>query len=51
MTLEAVLAGVGDCVSAVITSFSGNSVLLALLGIGIVSSAAGLFAKLKRSAK
>jgi|GEM_PF-7082126 len=51
MTLESVLAGVADCVSAVLTSFSGNPVLLAFLGIGVVGSAAGLFSKLKRSAK
>ena len=50
MTVADALADVGTCVSTVITSMSGNPILMAFLGIGLVSAAAGLFAHLKSSA-
>lgn len=50
MSVADALADVGTCVSTVITSMTGNPILMAFLGIGLVSAAAGLFASLKSSA-
>ena len=51
MTVSEALADVGTCVSTVITTIGDNSILMAFLGLGLVSAAAGVFFKLKRSAK
>lgn len=51
MTLESLLSGVTDCVTALVTAMSGNIVTSALLGMGLVGAAAGLFYKMKKSAK
>jgi hypothetical protein len=50
MTVADALADVGTCVTTVITTMSGNPIMMAFLGIGLVSAAAGLFAKLKGTA-
>lgn len=50
MTVTDALADVATCVTTVITSLSGNPILMAFLGIGLVSASAGLFARLKGAA-
>lgn len=50
MTVAEALADVGTCVTTVITTMSGNPIMMAFLGIGLVSAAAGLFSKLKGTA-
>lgn len=51
MTVVDALADVASCVTSVITSMSGNPILMAFLGIGLVGAAAGLFSVLKHSAR
>ena len=50
MTVAEALADVGTCVTTVISTMSDNPIMMAFLGISLVSAAAGLFAKLKGTA-
>lgn len=51
MSVADALADVSTCVSSVITAMTGNPILMAFLGIGLVGAAAGLFSMLKSSAR
>ena len=50
-TVSTVIADVGTLLNTVVTTVSGNAVLSAFLGLGLVGSACGVFAKMKRSAR
>ena len=51
MTLESLLNGVTTVLSSTISAMGDNIVTAVLLGMGIVGAGAGLFHKLKKSAK
>lgn len=51
MTVETIVADVSTLLNTAVTAISGNAVLAAFLGLGLVGAAAGLFAKLKRSSR
>lgn len=51
MTVETIVADVATLLNTAVTAISGNAVLAAFLGLGLVGAAAGLFAKLKRSSR
>ncbi|MEE1124866.1 MAG: hypothetical protein U0L18_02875 [Acutalibacteraceae bacterium] len=51
MTVETIVADVSTLLNTAVTAINGNAVLAAFLGLGLVGAAAGLFAKLKRSAR
>lgn len=51
MTVETVVTDVATLLNTAVTAISGNPVLAAFLGLGLIGAAAGLFAKLKRSSR
>ena len=51
MTLESLLGGVTTVLTSTVNAMGDNTVTAVLLGMGIVGAGAGLFHKLKKSAK
>lgn len=51
MTVANVLADVGTVVSSVITSITGNGVLTAFLGLGLLGAGATAFRRIKRAVR
>lgn len=51
MTVENVTASVANLLETAVSAIGGNPILATFLGLSLVGAAAGLFAKLKRSAR
>lgn len=48
LTIESVLSGVSDVISAVVTTCTGNPVTMAIIGMSVVGVGVGLFRKFLR---
>ncbi len=51
MTVASMLTDVGTIVSTVVTTISGNAVLSAFLGLGLVGAGASLFKRIKKASR
>lgn len=51
MTVSSMLTDVGTIVSTVVTTISGNPVLSAFLGLGLVGAGASLFKRIKKASR
>lgn len=51
MEVSNIISDVASLVTQVVTIISGNAVLSAFLGVGLIGAGASLFRKIKRSSK